>query len=420
MSTNSEGKPYPASPDQSRVNKGFEQWGGKLIIAFSLLHLSHDLAAGLLLALLPFIREDLGLNYLQSGLLVSAFAITAGLFQFLGGWLCDRMSRRKAIALGLAGVGLCSIAISFTNSFYPLLAILLTMGILSGFYHPAAVSALTNHYEEGRRGKVMALHQIGGSLGFVLGPLLGALIASRLNWHYAYAVIGLPALVTAFLVFTRLKISLDSNKSLSSVSCPNVNPKPGELLRVFKSVAVIMAISIALALISGPIMSFIPLFLVDVHHFSPTASSLLITVIRTGGMLGSIIGGWMSDKWGRLRALFVAMIFLGPAVFLLTKFPFGVILVLSCILSGLLMSMRETAMQIYLMDNSPAHLRATVFGIYFGFGQEGSSIIQPIAGDFMDTWGISKVFSLMSWMMIVLSILTLTYAIINAKKQRKA
>ena len=77
-------------------------------------------------------------------------------------------------------------------------------------------------------------------------------------------------------------------------------------------------------------------------------------------------------------------------------------------------------MQIYLMDNSPAHLRATVFGIYFGFGQEGSSIIQPIAGDFMDTWGISKVFSLMSWMMIILSILTLTYAIINARKQRKA
>lgn len=420
MSTDEKENPYPASPAQSRLDRVFEHWGGKLIITFSFLHLSHDIVIGLLVALLPFIREDLGLDYFQSGLLVSVTPIIAGLFQFVGGWLCDRMSLRKALTLGLFGVGLCSVSITFTSSYYALLAILIAMGMLAGFYHPATASAITNIYEEGRRGKAMAIHNIGGRIGFGLSPLLGALIASYLNWRYAYAIIGLPALVAAILVFTRLILSTDSKTSVSSATPPVVKSEPGELLRVFKSVGVIMAFSIAITLFFGPIFSFIPLLLVDVYHFSPAASSTLITVIRIGGMVGSLLGGWLSDKWGRLRILFIAMILQGPAVLLLTQFPFGVTAILSCILFGLLMSMREITMQTYLMDNSPPRLRATVFGIYFGFGQEGSSIVQPFAGNFMDTWGISKVYSYISWIITGLSALTLVFAITTTRKQKNA
>jgi len=88
------------------------------------MHFSHDLVAGILIPLLPLIRAGLGLNYLQSGLLISARAITTGLSQLPGGWLGDRFSKRVVIAIGIGGVGLASLAIGLSSAYYPLLVIL--------------------------------------------------------------------------------------------------------------------------------------------------------------------------------------------------------------------------------------------------------------------------------------------------------
>ncbi|NIN34218.1 MAG: MFS transporter, partial [Gammaproteobacteria bacterium] len=55
--------------------------------------------------------------------------------------------------------------------------------------------------------------------------------------------------------------------------------------------------------------------------------------------------------------------------------------------------MTQSTMQPYLMDNVPAYLRATAFGIYFGISLEGQSLVQPLAGHFMDIYGIANVFT---------------------------
>lgn len=381
------------TPGQPERMGFISQWGGRLAFFFAYTHLSHDLTAGLLVALLPFIRGDLGLNYLQSGFLITAYALTAGLSQLLGGWLSDRISRPKAIALGLGGVGLSAIAASFAPSYYALLITLVVMGIFAGFYHPSAISALTTHCKAQQRGRVVALHMLGGSLGFGLGPLFGAIIASKYNWHLAYILLGLPALVAASLVLTKLKLPGQMNQSKDAGSSQEDGQKRIGVWQVFRPAIGIIVVSIAMQLVTGPVISFASLFLVDVHHLSATAGSMWVTIIRMGGLVGSLCGGWLSDKWGRRNAIFLTLIMFGPVVFLLAKLPFGVVLGTAYIIFGWLMSMRETTMQTFLMDNTPPRLRATIIGIYFGFGQEGSSIIQPIAGDFMDTVGIGGVFN---------------------------
>jgi len=65
MSGNSKEKNKPISPNSKSEKTGIiNQWGGRFAFFFTYMHLSHDLITGLLPALLPFIREDLGLNYL--------------------------------------------------------------------------------------------------------------------------------------------------------------------------------------------------------------------------------------------------------------------------------------------------------------------------------------------------------------------
>ena len=161
-----------------RLRGVFDQWGGTTATYFAYTHGSHDQCAGLLVALLPFIRTDLGLSYMKSVLLLSAYSITAGASQFLGGWLGDRISRYLVIAVGLCGVGSAALAVGLSSAFYPMLAILIIMGIFAGAYHPSATSMISGYFEKGRMGKAIAVHMLGGSIGFALGPILGGIIAS--------------------------------------------------------------------------------------------------------------------------------------------------------------------------------------------------------------------------------------------------
>lgn len=393
------------------MRKVLYQWGGTTATFFTYTHLSHDMCTGLLVALLPLIREGLGLGYLQSGLLLSAFTITSGLSQFLGGWIGDRISRRVVIATGLGGVSLTAIAAGLSPSYYPLLVVMVTMGIFSGAYHPSAVSMISSRFEEVRRGKALALHMVGGSCGFVIGPVLGGLIAAIMGWHFAFIFLGIPALVAVPLVLTKLKQQKQVNDGELISQAPVKNdtvatPKhrPPSLWQALRPIAIVTALVILTQLIAGSAMSYMPIYLVDKHNIAPAYAAMMMGIIRGGGIAGSLLGGWLSDKWGRGNAIFLALVATGPVLYLLTQLPFNFGLMVIFVLFGVLMYMRQATIQPLLMESTPPEVRATVFGIYFGLGMEGQSLIQPVAGHFMDIFGIVYVFNIIALISVSLSI----------------
>ena len=392
---------------QSVTSRLFQGWGGKTALFFSYAHLSHDLTTGLVAAMLPYIRQDLGLNYFQAGLLTSAYALTAGFSQLLGGWLGDKLTRQRAMALGLAGVGSCAILLGLAHSYYAMLCILVGQGVLAGLYHPSAVSGLSGCFDEANRGKAIAMHMVGGSLGFLIGPAAGALIAARLNWHYSFIFLGMPVILASFLVLTRLKIPLlDSAARVpSSAGVTDNDNRFVGAFKVFRSLAWIVGLVIVIQLVMGPVTSFLSLFLVDRHGVSEGAAAMWITVVRLGGFIGSLLGGWLADRWGRRRSVLVTLAVAGPVMLMLANLPFGIILVGTFVLMGCLGNMREATMQTFLMDNTPARVRSTVFGIYFGLGQEGSSLIQPFVGDIMDVTGIYSVFNFFALVAVAVAVL---------------
>jgi FSR family fosmidomycin resistance protein-like MFS transporter len=292
------------------------------------------------------------------------------------------------------------------------------MGICAGFYHPSAIATVTTHFSAKQRGRVVALHMIGGSLGFGIGPLLGALISRYSSWHLAYIILGVPALVAAFLVLTKLKLPGQNIKSKDTIPSQADGQKRIGVWQVFKPAVSIVAVSVTMQLVTGPVVSFASLYMVDVHHLSAAAGSMWVSLIRLGGMAGSLCGGWLSDKWGRKNTVFLSLLLYGPVVFLVAKLPLGIAFGAAFIILGGLMSMRETTMQAYLMDNTPPELRATVIGIYFGFGQEGSSIVQPIAGNLMDNIGIRGVYNAISMITLFMSAIVVLLIFRNARQNR--
>ena len=401
-------------PGFKRLRGVSNQWGGSTAIFFAYTHLAHDLCNGLHMALLPVIRAGLGLNYMQSGLLLSAHHITSGISQIPGGWLSDRFNRYVVIAIGVGGVGLAALAVGLSSAYYPLLIILVIMGILSGVYHPSAVSLLSSSFERARRGKVIGLHLVGGSIGFTIGPVLGGLIAAMLGWRSAFIILCIPALVAVTLVLWKLR----QQKRAAGGELLNhpytgdgalAEPTTGRvgLVQVLRSVAAITALVVFTQLIAGSAMAFVPLYLVDKHGVAPTYATMLLGIIRGGGVVGSMLGGWLSDKWDRKNAIFLTLVATGPMVYLITIMPLNLSLVAVFILVGIVMQMKQSTTQPFLMDSTPQQLRGIIFGIYFGLSMEGASILQPVVGHFMDTFGIVEVFHIIALISVASSLLAL-------------
>lgn len=379
------------------------------------------------MALLPLIRDSLGLSYLQSGLLLSAYTITTGLFQFPGGWLGDRVNRRIVIAIGLAGVSLSAVAVGLSSSYYLMLFVLVVMGIFAGAYHPSALSLLSISLDGARRGRAISLHQVGGSASLALGPILGGIIADTLGWHFAFILLSIPAMVSVPLI---LKKRFEQQGTPSSDKLANEVPDSDDIAlnpvrrsigigQALRPVVVIIALVILMQFVGGIAMSFIPIYLVDKHNIGPAYAAMFMGVVRGGGVAGSLLGGWLSDRWGRRNTIFLALVTTGPILYLLTKLPFHWGLIVIFILFGIIMHMRQAAAQAYLGDNIPSALRSTIFGIYFGLSMEGTSVMQPIAGHFMDIFGIVEVYSVTAWICIALSIISLLLAIIPQLPRRE-
>ncbi len=402
-------------PESRNLKKFLHQWGGTTGAFFAYTHFSHDLCAGLLVALLPMIRVDLELNYLQSGLLISAYSIAAGLSQFPGGWIGDRANRKIIIMVGLGGVGLAALAVGLSPSYFLMLSFLVIMGIFAGGYHPSALSMLSGYFGKAERGKVIAIHMLGGSIGLALGPVLGGFTGDILGWRSAYIILTIPILLALPLVLKTPRQQLYGDRAASSASTNDGTPvkptyKLSNLWQVLRPIAMISILAILMQLVVGCAMAFFPIYMVDKHNLAPAYAAMFLGIFRGGGVAGSLLGGWLSDRWGRKNTIILPLLTIGPILYLLTKLPFNAVFIVIFVLFGVIMYMRIPAMQAMLMDNTPPHFRATVTGIYIGLGMEGRSIIQPIAGRFMDIWGIAQVFNIIALISVGLSVVALFLA----------
>lgn len=395
--------------DQTIGQRSF--WHNKTVLILTFSHFSHDLCFGILPSLIPFIRDALGLDYLQTGALLAALTITAGLSQFFGGWLGDRFRRSVIAGIGLVGVSLCTFIVGFTSHYALLIFIFIIFGIFAGLYHPSSIILLSDSIDNSRQGKAIASHMFGGSLGYLIAPLLGGVIASSMGWQAAFMLLCIPALIASLCVLVFL-----SSKRSSITSQQKIQESSGRQTSWYRLIT-LSSMSTLLEVFTGAAVAFFALFLVDVQGLSPSLSTLGLALLRGGGLVGAIIGGYITDLWGNNRAVFLSFVLTGPLLLLLSylnAFPFFFTL----FFFGLFYTMREVTVQAYLVKITPFHIRSRFMGVYHGFSMEGSSLMQPIVGHVMDRFGIISVYIWLGIVSTFFSILMPLLMFIGIKKRR--
>ena len=137
---------------------------GGMLPLFVMGHFSHHILTATTVPLIPFIRSAFNLDYMQSGLVVSAFTLAYGFGQLPAGWLADRIDPRKLMTVGISGVTLAGILVGLSQTFVLMIVFLVLMGILSGGYHPSAPPLISASVKPENLGTALGFHNIGGAL----------------------------------------------------------------------------------------------------------------------------------------------------------------------------------------------------------------------------------------------------------------
>ncbi len=164
---------------------------------------------GIIWCFLPVLCDaELGMSSTAIGFLVMLGVITGGVLQTPMGWLADRSNKRAMVLIGGSVVCFSLVAIGMANTFYQLVAAILTFGIGGGVSMPAVMAmAVIEGSNSSAMGSVMAIMTMGHSLGMLLGSCLAGLAMDFFELRNAFPAGGLVMAggLVFFLIATRAK-----------------------------------------------------------------------------------------------------------------------------------------------------------------------------------------------------------------------
>jgi len=337
-------------------------------------HAIDDLYQGAVPALLPFLVAERHYSYLAATGVTLAATFLSSVVQPLFGIQSDRRRLGWLVPVGvaLAGVG---VALSGVGQSYwwTWLAIAVS-GVGVAAYHPEASRAA--RATAGRSARGMSVFALGGNIGFALGPLL---VTPVIAWGglSATPVLLLPAL---FGVALLLFVSRRTPTPTAAVVHHGTND--------WRSFGWLTGVVVCRSIAFFGLSSLLGLYLIRNLGQSTAAGNAALTVFLVFGAFGTLIGGWLADRHGRLWAVRSGYLLTLPGLLLLILAPVPAVAFLAAALLGLALyipfSVHVTLGHEYLPRNI-----GTASGVTLGLAVSVGGVLAPLLGVLADHAGLT-------------------------------
>jgi predicted MFS family arabinose efflux permease len=270
----------------------------RVLLLLLLAYIFNFLDRTILSILAGSIIKDLKLSDWEFGVLSGPpFAILYSVLAIPFALWADRTSRSRVIAGAVAVwsgfTALCAVATSFLTLF------LFRMGVGIGEAGGVAPSyaLIADYFPPARRARALAIFSLGIPLGLAGGTLIGAYLASWINWRAAFLVMGIAGLVLApvMLLFVR--------------DLPRPAPSAGEEVSVWRVFPILarkptfwlMAFAASCSSLAGyGLLAWTPTVLERSFGFGLVErGQFLASIFVIGGTAGVFAGGWLADRLGQ-------------------------------------------------------------------------------------------------------------------------
>lgn len=257
--------------------------------------------------LLPF-QDELGISLVQLSLLSSIPRLLNVFIYIPTGVISDKYPA-ETLTLSFFVTLLGSLVIPLSNGFNMLLVGFILISVGSTLYHPPSLK-MASSYDVTKLSLALGIHNIGSNIGFAAGPLLLGLFLTRWGWRYSFYVWAVFTLVMALFSIGYTK------KALSGGEKRKINIIGGLKDVITKDFLIVVAISTVIEAIFNVLVTYVPVYFTIEIGLSYSLTSIISGLGPITGILGSIVGGYTGDRFGRYRMGIIVNVLLAGFLFI--------------------------------------------------------------------------------------------------------
>lgn len=265
----------------------------------------------------PMLLTDFGITTAQFGLVVSAYAFSAGAAGFFAAGFADRFDRKRMLVFVYAGFVVGTALCGLAPSYELLLAARIVTGCFGGVVGSITFAIIADLFTFGQRGRVMGIVQTSFAAAQVLGLPAGLWLASHGGWHVPFLVIAAVAAGVGILIAAKLEPvtgHLEAARGRDAFTHLWATASKPRHLAGF-------AATILLATGGFMLMPFGSTF--SVNNVGIAFESLPLLYVLTGlaSIATSLYAGKLSDRWGKYPLFVAGTILTLPMVLWYTHLP---------------------------------------------------------------------------------------------------
>lgn len=421
------------------IKKKYNYWQWKTLIILMIGYALFYFVRKNFSIVMPALESELGLSKAKLGLFLTLNGVIYGVSRFINGFFADRMSRKKMMAVGLFLSAVVNILIGLSpqmNGIFNLLdaqgkattglvvligSLWLVNGYTQGMGYPPCGSLMAHWIKPSELATKQSIwnssHSIGAGL---VSVLCGTLILQRYSysaWQWCFFIPSILAIAGSVLILTTLKDTPASVGLPDPESMDENAPARGEVAQedpaftekvykrlvskmVFRNPVIwILAITnFCVYVIRFTILDWGSTFLTQDRGLSIQAASSVVAASElAGGIVGTLIAGWATDKFFKSRSQRTCLLgLLGATVcfllFWLTPKGMNGLAVTFVIMASFFVYMPQALIGIACSNQATKRVAASANGLAGIFGYASTTVSGLMFGFLADHFGWNSVF----------------------------
>ncbi len=222
---------------------------------------------------------------------------------FVFGLMADRYGRRLPLMIDLVFFSIVEVATGLTHSYALFLVLRALFGIGMGGEWGVGASLAMEKAPAGRRGILSGLLQEGYATGYLLAAVCYFFVFPRWGWRPMFFIGGLPALLA---LFVRARVTE------SEVWQRTRHHDWGSLGRAivsnWKLFLYLVVLMTMMNFVSHGTQDMYPTLLQSDWKMSPQRTAAITAFSMIGAITGGIVFGYLSDRFGRRKAIVTALV----------------------------------------------------------------------------------------------------------------
>lgn len=424
--------------DQS-IKKKYNYWQWKTLIVLMIGYALFYFVRKNFSIVMPALESELGLSKAKLGLFLTLNGVIYGVSRFVNGFFADRMSRKKMMAAGLFLSAVVNILIGLSPQMDGLFNLLdaegkattglvvligslwLINGYTQGMGYPPCGSLMAHWIKPSELATKQSIWNSSHSIGAGLVSMLcGTLILQKFSysaWQWCFFIPAILAIAGSVMLLLTLKDtpasvglpdpeSMDENapsKADVQVEDPSFTEKVYRRLvskMVFRNPVIwILAITnFCVYVIRFTILDWGSTFLTQDRGLTIQAASTVVAASElAGGIVGTLIAGWATDRFFKSRSQRTCLIGLLGAtlcflLFWLTPKGMNGLAVTCIIMASFFVYMPQALIGIACSNQATKRVAASANGLAGIFGYASTTVSGLMFGYLAEHFGWNSVF----------------------------